>query len=85
MAMLLLLAFDDSFVLTPSSPIIGKIHGKGYTVCKGDASDEIKSMECHPTGLFDFNDGDLVDFTWGMKMAQKGSLKYALSPAVAKK
>jgi hypothetical protein len=77
-------AEHDDFVLTPASVIVGKIHGKDYTVCKGDASDALRSMECYPTGLFDFNDGDQVDFTWSMKNAQKGSLKYMLTPAAKK-
>jgi len=78
-------AEKDDFVLTPASPIIGKIHSKGYTVCKGDASDALMSFECHPTGLFDFDEGDQIDFTWSMKNAQKGSLKYIVSPSGAKK
>ena len=78
-------ADNDDTVLTPASPIVGKIHGKDYTVCKGDSSDPIKSMECYPTGLFDFNDGDQVDFTWSMKNAQRGSLKYKLTPSGSKK
>ena len=78
-------ALTDDFVLTPASAIVGKIHGKDYTVCKGDTSDALKSSECYPTGLFDFNDGDQIDFTWSMKNAQKGSLKYNLAPSGAKK
>ncbi len=77
-------AEKDDFVLIPASPIIGKIHGKDYTVCQGEASDELKSLECYPTGLFDFNEGDQIDFTWSMKNAQKGSLKYIFSPAAKK-
>ena len=76
-------ADKDDFVLTPASPIIGKIHSKGYTVCQGDASDAL--MTCSPTGLFDFDEGDQIDFTWSMKNAQKGSLKYNLAPSGAKK
>ena len=74
-------AEKDGPDLTPASAIIGKIHGKDFTVCKGNTSDPIESFKCYPTGLFDFNDGDQVDFTWSMKNAQKGSLKYFLSPA----
>jgi len=84
MALLSHAADNDDFVLTPTSAIIGKIHGKDYTVCKGDTSDALKAFECYPTGLFDFNDGDQVDFSWSMKNAQKGSLKYFFSPSAKK-
>ncbi len=74
-------AEKDDYVLTPANIIVGTIRDdRGTTVCKGDSGDDIKSFECYPTGLFDLNEGDLIDFTWGMKNAQKGSLKYVLSP-----
>ena len=72
---------DGSFLIAPDNVIVGNVHGRRQTVCKGDKSSPTKARECYPNGTYDFKAGQTIDFTWGMVGDQEGRLVYGIVPA----
>ena len=74
---------DGSFWIEPNNLniLVGNLHGKTLRVCEGDQSVEDKARECYPNGKYDFKQGDVIDYTWGMSSEQIGILQYAIIPA----
>jgi hypothetical protein len=72
---------DESFVMRPQNIIVGKIRGKEITVCAGDHSSPSKAMVCYPHGRHQLWTGDIIDFSWGLRNGQSGSLKYLVWPS----
>jgi len=66
---------DVGFIITPNDYIVGNLHGKQLKVCNGTKK---YPRDCYPNGLFDFKNGDAIDFTWGMSMGQVGKLVYTI-------
>jgi hypothetical protein len=73
--------YDEMHVLKPQNIIVGKIRGKEITVCSGDFKSDLRALECFPSGLYQLHSGDIIDFSWGLKSGQSGSLKYAVWPS----
>jgi hypothetical protein len=71
---------DEKHVLRPQNIIVGKIRGKGIEVCSGHPKSDLRALECFPSGRHQFYSGDIIDFSWGLKSGQAGSLKYLVWP-----
>ena len=72
---------DGSFLIAPNNVIVGNVHGKQETVCKGDLTSPTKARECYPNDTYDFTAGQTIDFTWGTSGDQEGMLLYGIIPA----
>jgi hypothetical protein len=70
-----------SFVVKPQNIIVGKIRGKEITVCSGNPKSDVESMECRPSGRHQLWTGDIIDFSWGLRSGEAGSLKYLVWPS----
>ena len=74
------LGTDGEFIVAPNNIIVGKIQGKNIEVCKGDKSDPNRGRVCYPSGTFNLEKGDTINYTWGLSSNQEGTLLFGIFP-----
>jgi hypothetical protein len=65
---------DGNDVVAADSPNVGALPQATVDICNYNAT----NRDCVPTGLFNFNKGDILNFTFGLSNGQRVRFYYAI-------